>query len=80
YMMGADADALPALRRAHALQPRDGSVRELLSRELVLWAEQFAKTGKPGDARALLLELDGLQPLRAEQAQRLPEVWRLLDK
>jgi tetratricopeptide (TPR) repeat protein len=80
YMMGADADALPALRRAHALQPGDSSVRELLSRELVLWAEQFAKTGKTVDARALLLELDGLQPLRAEQAQRLLEVRRRLDK
>jgi tetratricopeptide (TPR) repeat protein len=78
YMMGADAECLPALRRAHDLLPGDASVRELLSRELVLWAEHFAKTGQRGDARALLTELGRLQPLQPEVEQRQLAVRRLL--
>ena len=78
YVMGADAECLPALRRAHNLLPADESVRELLSRELVLWAEQYAKAGKPGDARALLTELGRLHPLQPEVEQRQLAVGRLL--
>jgi tetratricopeptide (TPR) repeat protein len=79
YTMGADAEALPALRRAHALSPNDNSVRAMLGNELILWAEQYAHTGKLDDARRLLSELDSLRPLGAEQERRLLELQQLLD-
>ena len=78
YMMGADADALPALRKAHALSPRDNSVRQLLCNELVLWAEQYARGGRPGDARVLLAELGALEPLPVEQERRRAALEQLL--
>jgi len=70
YMMGADEEALPALRRAHSLSPTDTGITELLSNELLLWAEQYAKTGGGANARELITELDRLQPLGREQQQR----------
>lgn len=80
YTMGADTEALSALRKAHNLSPQDGSIRELLSNELMLWAEQYAHTGMADKARLLLSELGGLQPLPAEQEQRLLAVRMLLKK
>lgn len=79
YTMGADAEALPALRRARALNPQDRSIRELLIDELLLWAKQYARNEKAGDARNLLNELDGLEPLQAEQEQRFFETRKLLE-
>jgi tetratricopeptide (TPR) repeat protein len=79
YTMGADTEALPALRKAHALSPRDNLVRELLSNEIVLWAEQYVQTGKTSNARLLLSELNSLQPLPPAQQQRLVKLQRLLD-
>lgn len=78
YMKGADEEALPALRKAHLLNPNDASIRELLGNELMLWAEHYAKTGKPGEARALGAELDGLQPLPHDQEARREALRRLL--
>lgn len=78
YMMGEDEQALPALRKAHMLNPDDGSVRELLGNELMLWAEHYAKRGNSGEARALSAELDGLQPLQQEQERRRQALRRLL--
>lgn len=79
YMMGVDIDALPALRKAHNLIPQDASIRQLLSNELILWAEQNAHTGNVANARSLLSELDQLRPLTTEQEQRSLDVRKLLD-
>lgn len=70
YMMGADTEALPALRKAHALSPEDDSVRQLFCNELMLWAEQYARTGRVSEAHVLLTELGALQPLPPEQERR----------
>jgi len=78
YMKGADEEALPALRKAHLLNPNDGSIRQLLGNELMLWAEHYAKTGKLGEARALGAELDGLRPLQHDQEARREALRRLL--
>jgi Flp pilus assembly protein TadD len=78
YKLGADDEALPALRRAHKLNPADASIRELLGNELILWAEQYARTGKSGEARSLATELDSLQPLQQDQQQRKQALRRLL--
>jgi predicted Zn-dependent protease len=78
YQLGADDEALPALRRAHMLNPADASIRELLGNELMLWAEQYAKTGKSGEARVLVTELDALQPLQQEQQRRQQVLRRIL--
>jgi tetratricopeptide (TPR) repeat protein len=79
YKLGVDDEALPALRRAHLLNPADASIRELLGNELMLWAEQYAKTGRSAEARVLVTELDGLQPLQRDQEQRKQALRRLLD-
>jgi predicted Zn-dependent protease len=78
YKLGADDEALPALRRAHMLTPADASIRELLGNELILWAEQYVKTGNSGEARVLAAELDGLQPLQKDQEQHKQALLRLL--
>ncbi len=66
YKLGADEEALPALRRAYALTPRDGAIHEMLANELMLWAEHYAKAKQFGEAGKLRGELDALH-LKSQQ-------------
>ena len=73
YKLGADEEALPALRRAYALSPRDAAIHEMLANELMLWADHYAKTKQFGEAGKLRVELDALQPVHSEQDPQMKD-------